>query len=114
MKKLIVLFKLIMSYIIGNILFNLVFSITEIIIADIFALKLDFLGIYIKNTINNLTLYTSIFLIIIILTHTTNLYIVKKLNEKMKRYKKRTLFSRFFYFYSFSSKLRDSHELQIL
>lgn len=88
MKKMIMIFKLLLFYIIGNIVFNVVFSITEMIVANILSLQINFFDIYMKNVINNLILYSSLYFIIMITIYSINWYLVKELNKKLKRRKK--------------------------
>lgn len=87
MKKLIMILKLLLSYIIGNFVFNIVFSITEKIVADILSLHINFLDIYVKNTTNNLILYSILYFIIILTFYSINWYLVKVLNSKLERKK---------------------------
>ena len=61
MKKIITLLDLLVFYFIGNILFNIVFSITEVLIAKALSLNLNFFNVFINNTSNNFILYTTIF-----------------------------------------------------
>lgn len=86
MKKIVMLF---IYYITGMIVFNLIYSITEIIIASVLSLQLNFFYIIVRNTFDNLILYTVIYFIVIGLVYCIDIYLVKKLNQKLqeKRWK---------------------------
>lgn len=87
MKKIITLLDLLVFYFIGNILFNIVFSITEVLIAKALSLNLNFFNVFINNTSNNFILYTTIYFLVIICFYFINLLTVKALNKKLKRRK---------------------------
>lgn len=85
MKKLIILSKLLMYYILGVLLFNLFFTITEVIIANILSLDIYFIDIYIKNIYNNYILYTILYFILLGISYCINICLVNKLNQKLRK-----------------------------
>lgn len=87
MKKISAIFEILLFYLIGILIFNIFFSITEIFIARILSLNLNFLKIFISNFYSNLILYTNIYFILIICMYFANLSMVKTLNKKLKRRK---------------------------
>ena len=87
MKKIINAIEIIVLYIVGYILFNIVFSTTEIIIAKILSFEMNFFQIFKINIFENLKLYSVIYIIIIFIYYGINIYLIKKLNKKLKRRK---------------------------
>lgn len=87
MKRISTIFEILLFYFIGIFLFNIFFSITEVIIARTLSLKLNFFDIFINNIFINFTLYTTIYFLIIICFYFINLLTVKALNRKLKRRK---------------------------
>lgn len=88
MKKISIIFELLLLYIFGNFLFNIIFSITEVIIANVLSLHISLIDIFIRNIIYNFTLYTILYVFILISYHYITLLLVKKLNGKLERRKK--------------------------
>lgn len=88
MKKVSIIFELLLLYILGNFLFNIIFSITEVIIANVLSLHISLIDIFIRNIIYNFTLYTILYVFILVSYHYITLLLVKKLNVKLERRKK--------------------------
>lgn len=88
MKKISIIFELLLLYIFGNFLFNIIFSITEVIIANVLSLHISLIDIFIRNIIYNFTLYTILYVFILISYHYITLLLIKKLNGKLERRKK--------------------------
>ena len=61
-----ILFNLLKYYLIGNLLFNTIFTITEVVFANILSLHITFFDIFVKNIYYNLYLYTVLYFIYII------------------------------------------------
>lgn len=80
-----ILFNLLKYYLIGNLLFNTIFTITEVVFANILSLHITFFDIFVKNIYYNLYLYTVLYFIIISIFYGINIYIVKELNKRLKR-----------------------------
>lgn len=74
----------ILLYVIGNILFNLIFSLAEFVVSCILSLNLNFFIILIKNITNNFILYTVLFFIIVLGLYFVDLHLINELNKKLK------------------------------
>lgn len=85
MKKINIIFELLLLYILGCFLFNAVFSITEVIIANILSLSINLISIFIRNLKNNIILYTLLYISLITIFRYTSLLLIKKLNKKLER-----------------------------
>lgn len=88
MNKLITIIEMIVLYIVGNILFNIIFSLTEVMFAKLLLFDINFFEILKSNLFNNLRLYTIIYFIVTIIYYGINIYLIRKFNEKLKRRKK--------------------------
>lgn len=77
--------KYIMYYILGNIIFNFSFSITKLIIYRFLGSILDIYIIFIENIKNTITIYTALFVILLIVDILYNKYLVDKLNKVLDR-----------------------------
>lgn len=88
MKRLLFLLRLCLYFLIGNIIFNVICTITEIIVVNNLGMSVEFVDIYIKNFIDNLFLYTIIYFAILILIYVYNTFSVKKLNKKLNKIRK--------------------------
>jgi len=82
--------KLILYFIIGYMVFNIVFSITQVLILNILGANGNVLEILIENFYINVIIYTIIYIVIILLNFTYNKIIAKKLNEKLQKLKERS------------------------
>lgn len=89
MKKVLYIIKYLIFFIIGNILFNLIFSITQNIILNIHGLDRNIIGIFLENFKNNLIAYAILFIIILLLKLSYNIYLTKKLNKSLEKVKGR-------------------------
>ena len=87
MNKLSTIIEIIVFYIIGNILFNTIFSLTEVIIAKILLFNMNFFEVFESNIFNNLKLYTVLYFIILVVYYVINIFLIRKLNKKLKRRK---------------------------
>lgn len=87
MNKLSTIIEIIVFYIIGNILFNTIFSLTEVIIAKILLFNMNFFEVFESNIFNNLKLYTVLYFIILVVYYGINIFLIRKLNKKLKRRK---------------------------
>lgn len=85
MKKINIIFELLLLYILGCFLFNTVFSITEVIIANILSLNINLINIFIRNLSNNIILYTLLYISLIASFRYASLLLIKKLNKKLER-----------------------------
>lgn len=88
MNKLITIIEMIVFYIIGNILFNIIFSLTEVMFAKLLLFDINFFEIFKSNLFNNLKLYTIIYFVVTIIYYGINIYLIRKFNKKLKRRKK--------------------------
>lgn len=88
MNKLITIIEMIVFYIIGNILFNIIFSLTEVMFAKLLLFDINFFAIFKSNLFNNLKLYTIIYFVVTIIYYGINIYLIRKFNKKLKRRKK--------------------------
>ena len=77
--------KLIISGIVGYVIFNIVLSLTEVIILNCFNIKKNILIIFIDNFGINLSIYITLYFFIVIGILLYDKYIVKKLNDKLKK-----------------------------
>lgn len=81
--------KLILYGILGYVFFNVVMSLTEVIILKYFGLEENLICVFKNNMILNLTIYIILYLLIVISIYFYDRNIVKKLNEKLKKLKER-------------------------
>jgi len=88
MKKLLLLFRLCLYYIVGILLFTTLFTITELYILKDSGMNLKFFSSYITNFSNNLLIYTLLYFILIVSIRIYDILSVKKLNEKLQKMKK--------------------------
>lgn len=89
MKRIILFLTLCFYYLLGNIIFNIIFSITEVIIVNNLGMKINFFDICTNNFLNSLSIYTILYIGIIIGVYLYNWISVKKLNEKLEILKRR-------------------------
>ena len=85
MKTIKIFIRIFIYYFIGNILFNLMLSITEVTITKYLSLHIGFIESYLKNTNYSFTFYNILFFMIIIVFYGINIYLVNELNKKLKR-----------------------------
>lgn len=88
MKKLLFFLKLCIYFGIGNIIFNVVCSITEVIVVNNLGMHVNFINSYINNFINNIYIYIIIYFVILILIRTYDTFSVKILNETLNKIRK--------------------------
>lgn len=84
MKKLLFFLKLCIYFGIGNIIFNVVCSITEVIVVNNLGMHVNFINSY----INNIYIYIIIYFVILILIRTYYTFSVKILNETLNKIRK--------------------------
>jgi len=80
----------VLYFIIGYIVFNIVFGITQVVILNILGSNGNILEIFIENLYINIIIYTIIYIVIILLNFTYKKTITKKLNEKLQKLKERS------------------------
>lgn len=80
--------KLILFGVLGYILFNIIVSLTEITILNYFGLKERIINIFKDNFVLNLSIYIITYFTMVISIYLYDKYIVKKLNDKLKKMRK--------------------------
>ena len=75
-------------YIVGYFIFNVLFSLTQTIIVYNLGMEENITKIVLNSFINNLTVYTSLFIIILLINLTYNIILTKRLNERLTKIKK--------------------------
>ena len=75
-------------YIVGYIIFNILFSLTQIIIVYNLGMKESFMKIILNSFKSNLIVYTFLFIIVLLINLAYNIILTKKLNERLKNIKK--------------------------
>ena len=75
-------------YIVGYIIFNLLFSLTQMTIVYNLGMKESFMKIILNSFKSNLIVYTSLFIIVLLINLAYNIILTKKLNERLKNIKK--------------------------
>lgn len=76
--------KIVLLFILGNIIFNCTISITELIVLNkISNVKIEFCNLYIENITKYAIIYIIIFLVINFLDRTYKKISIKKLNDKL-------------------------------
>ena len=88
MKKLLFFLKLCLYFLIGNIIFNVVCSITEILVVNNLGMNLKFIDVYTNRYTNNLFIYTIIYFFILIAIRIYDMISVKILNKKLNKIRK--------------------------
>lgn len=81
--------KLILFGVLGYILFNIIVSLTEITILNYFGLKERIINIFKDNFVLNLSIYIITYFTMVISIYLYDKYIVKKLNDKLKKMRER-------------------------
>ncbi len=79
------IFKMIITYSLGYILFIFVFSTTQYFFTASLGLNLIYKEIFIKNFFENFAIYTIIYIIILILYYSITLLLIRLLNKKLKK-----------------------------
>lgn len=87
MRSVLSIVKYIGYFVIGKIIFDLIFSSTQIIILNVLGVQKSFLEIYISEFYNNLLIYSILFIIILFLNLIYNIVITKILNKKLNQIK---------------------------
>lgn len=77
--------KMIITYILGYILFIFVFSTTQYFFTASLGLNLIYKEIFIKNFFENFAIYTIIYIIILIFYYSITLLLIRLLNKKLKK-----------------------------
>lgn len=90
MKSVLSIEKYIGYFVIGKIIFDLIFSATQTIILNVLGVQESFLKIYISEFYNNLLIYSILFFIILFLNLIYNIVITKILNKKLNQIKERS------------------------
>ncbi len=88
MKKLLFFLKLFIYFVLGNIIFNAVCSITEVIIVNNLGMHVNFINSYINSFTNNIYIYTVIYFVILISIRTYDTFSVKILNKTLNKIRK--------------------------
>lgn len=89
MKKLSLVLKLFGYFLIGNVVFNVFFSLTETIIVNKLGMNIGFFSTYINNFKNSLWIYTVIYFMILTTIYMYDIFSVKELNKKLQKVKER-------------------------
>ncbi|MDO5556681.1 MAG: hypothetical protein Q4G05_00325 [Clostridia bacterium] len=89
MKKVISFFKYFIGFIIGNCVFNFIYAITQTIILEILGGNANLLELFMESFAENMYIYILLYLVIVSITLIHNIYIAKKLNEKLQKMKER-------------------------
>ena len=84
MKNLKNIFEYIVYYILGNIIFNLVLSLTELIFYRTLGAILDLYEIFITNMQNTIVIYTILYILVLIGNVIYNKKLINKLNITLK------------------------------
>lgn len=77
--------KMIITYILGYILFIFVFSTTQYFFTASLGLNLIYKEIFIKNFFENFAIYTIIYIIILFFYYSITLLLIRLLNKKLKK-----------------------------
>lgn len=88
MKRVLGFLKYILYFIIGNVIFNLTFSVTKTIVINELGANEKFTELFIFSFKETNVIYSVVFLLILILNYIYNIYITKNLNEKLKNIRK--------------------------
>ena len=88
MKKLLFFFKLCIYFVLGNIIFNTIYSITEVIIVNNLGMHVNFINSYINSFTNNIYIYTVIYFVILISIRTYDTFSIKILNKTLNKIRK--------------------------
>lgn len=80
--------RITVSFIIGFIIFNFIFSLTEIIILNTNGLNKKFFDVFISEIYSNILVYIFIYVIIYISILIYDICIVNKLNKKLVEFKR--------------------------
>ena len=83
------LFKIILFGILGYILFNIIISLTEVIILNYFGICKNIITTFVNNLVFNLSVYIILYLTIIIGIYLYDKHIVKKLNDRLEKMRER-------------------------
>lgn len=88
MRKVLGFLKYVLYFILGNIIFNLIFSATKTIVINELGANEKFTELFIFSFKETAVIYSVVFLLILILSYIYNIYITKNLNEKLKNIRK--------------------------
>lgn len=80
----------ILYFIVGYIIFTVLFLLTHITILNSLGFKGSIAKIYTDSFVTNLTLYTIIYFILVVLNLIYNITTTKKLNKKLNKMKERS------------------------
>lgn len=87
MKKVLHILEYCLYFILGNFIFNFIFSITQTIILNILGSDGNFLIAYTESFYNNIVIYIILYFIILLIITIYNINITRKLNEKLSKIK---------------------------
>lgn len=88
MKKIKEVMKIILYFFIGNILFNLICSITQIVILNRLKIETNFYETYIETCSETTIFYTVVFILMLTSIYIHDYISVKRLNKRIKQIKK--------------------------
>ena len=89
MKNLINIFKLLLYFVLGYLLFTFIIFLVEILLLNILSSgATDIASIYLKSVKGNLLIYTVTYLVIFIFNLLYNFISIKRLNAKLNKIKK--------------------------
>lgn len=90
MKRILGFLKYVLYFVIGNIIFNLIFSATKTIVINEIGAHERFSDNLSSSFGDTVIIYSVVFLIILISNYIYNIYITKSLNEKLEDIRKRS------------------------
>lgn len=92
MKRLIFLLQLTLYYIAGNLIFNIFFSITQLLILKSIStsrLNMDFYSIFLESVEKSIGIYTILYCVILLIYVFHTILSLRKLNKNLEKLKER-------------------------
>ena len=74
-------------YIFGYLLFNIIFSLTQLTVVSQLGMEENVTKVIFYSLKNNITIYTFLFLAILLINLIYNIILTKRLNERLKNFK---------------------------
>lgn len=93
MKRIKEIAKIILYFFIGNILFNLICSVTQIVILNKLKVRTNFYETYIETCSETTIFYTVVFILMLTSIYIHDYISVKRLNRRIKQIKKQDKYS---------------------
>ncbi len=91
MKKILDIGEYIIIFLFGYIIFNLMITLTQVILYGTWGLLIDFDITYLKNCKQLTIEYILLFIICLIINYSYNVYLVNKLNKSLDNFKERRI-----------------------